>query len=210
MKRLTLYIILISTLIPSQSKVGTTAAQFLGIGVGSRAMSMGGAFTAMYDDPSCLYWNPGSIAHFKEDKLQFTNASWLIDTKWMYGSYVHIVDYKSTIAANLFYLDYGEEEVTTIYEQDGTGDYWSAYDLSVGLYYGTSITNKFSFGGGIKYIRQTIYNEGASTFAFDVGLLYQNYNEHYRLGVSISNIGIEMNLEGSDLYFSCDPDPDNA
>ena len=164
MKRLTLYIILISTLTPSQSKVGTTAAQFLGIGVGSRAMSMGGAFTAMYDDPSCLYWNPGSIAHFTEDKFQFTNASWLIDTKWMYGSYVHKIDYKNTIAANLFYLDYGEEEVTTIYEQDGTGDYWSAYDLSVGLYYGTSITNKFSFCMLLSYSFFTTSNSSLLPF----------------------------------------------
>ncbi len=64
MKKISLYIILLSIIVPSQSKVGTTAAQFLGIGVGSRAMSMGGAFTAMYGDPSCLYWNPGSIAQF--------------------------------------------------------------------------------------------------------------------------------------------------
>jgi len=210
MKKISLYIILFSIIVPSQSKVGTTAAQFLGIGVGSRAMSMGGAFTAMYGDPSCLYWNPGSIAHFKKNKFQFTNASWLVDTKWIYGSYVTKVDYRSTIAANLFYLDYGDEEITTIYQQNGTGDYWSAYDLSAGLYYGTNVTNKFSFGAGVKYIRQAIYNEGASTIAFDVGLLYKNQDSDYRLGVSISNIGIEMNLEGSDLYFSCDQDLESA
>ena len=75
MKKISFYIILITMLFPSQSKVGTTAAQFLGIGVGSRAMSMGGAFTAMYDDPSCLYWNPGAIAHFKKNNHQKTGNS---------------------------------------------------------------------------------------------------------------------------------------
>ena len=69
-----------------------------------------------------------------------------------------------------------------------------------------NLTDKFSFGGGGKYIRQTIYNEGASTIAFDFGLLYKNSNDNFRLGVSIANIGIEMNLEGSDLYFNCDKD----
>ena len=42
-----------------------------------------------------------------------------------------------------------------------------------------------------------------------MGLLYQDFDNSFRLGVSISNIGIEMNLEGTDLYFNCDPDPDN-
>ena len=72
-----------------------------------------------------------------------------------------------------------------------------------------NLTDKFSFGGGGKYIRQTIYNEGASTIAFDFGLLYKNSNDNFRLGVSIANIGIEMNLEGSDLYFNCDLDEDS-
>ena len=121
MKKRYLYIILFSIGFSSQSKVGTTAAQFLGIGVGSKAMSMGGAFTSMVDDASSAYWNPGSIAHIKKNKFQITNANWLIDTSWLYGSYVQKVDYRSTLAVNVFYLDYGDEEVTTIYEQDGSG-----------------------------------------------------------------------------------------
>ena len=88
-----LYIILLSILIPSQSKVGTTAAQFLGIGVGSRAMSMGGAFTSMIGDPSSLYWNPGTIVHIKNDKFQITNADWLIDTNWLYVSYIYKINH---------------------------------------------------------------------------------------------------------------------
>ena len=204
-----IYIILFSVIFSSQSKVGTTAAQFLGIGVGSKAMSMGGAFTSMVDDPSSAYWNPGSIAHMKKNKFQLTHASWLIDTKWLYGSYVQRLDYRSTLAANIFYLDYGDEEITTIYEQNGTGEYWTAYDLSAGLYYGLNLTNKFSFGGGLKYISQAIHNESSSTIAFDMGLLYKNFSNNFRLGVSISNIGLDVNLEGTDLYFNCDPDPDN-
>lgn len=45
----------------SQSKVGTTAAPFLGIAVGSRAIGLGGAFTAFSEDVSALYWNPAGF-----------------------------------------------------------------------------------------------------------------------------------------------------
>ena len=98
-----IYILFIASLtFASQSKVGTTAAPFLGIGVGSRAMGMGGAFTSMYDDPSSAYWNPGSIAHSVKNKFQITNANWLLDTNWLYGSGVYKLDYRTTVAANFF------------------------------------------------------------------------------------------------------------
>ena len=45
---------------------GTSAANFLKIGVGSRGMALGGAFTANVQDPSALHWNPAGIAHAKD------------------------------------------------------------------------------------------------------------------------------------------------
>ena len=210
MNRIVINIIFLALIFPSQSNVGTNAAQFLGIGVGSRAMSMGGAFTSMVNDPSSLYWNPGAIPYIEGNKFQITNATWLVDTSWLYGSYIYNVNSRSSIAGNIFYLDYGDEEITTIYDQDGTGSYWTASDISMGLYYGVLLTNKFSFGGGAKYIRQSIYNESASTIAFDLGILYLNTNNNFRLGVNISNIGTEVNLEGNDLYLNCDIDTANS
>ncbi len=44
------------------SKSGTTAAQFLKIGVGARAIGMGGAFAATADDITAMYWNPAGLA----------------------------------------------------------------------------------------------------------------------------------------------------
>ena len=45
----------------SVSNVGTTAASFLDIGIGARSLSMGGAFVAVADDPTALYWNPAGM-----------------------------------------------------------------------------------------------------------------------------------------------------
>ena len=204
-----IFILLLSIVTGSQSKVGSTSAQFLGIGVGARPMSMAGAFTSMIGDPSSLYWNPASVSKVSNSQISILHTNWLVDTQWYYLGYINKLNSNSSFGANLFYLDYGEEEVTTIYEPYGTDDYWSAYDLSIALYYGINLTDKFSVGGGAKYINQSIYNETASTVALDIGVLYQNYKNAYRLGMSISNVGLNMMLKGNDLYFSCDLDPDN-
>jgi len=44
--------------------------EFLQIGVGGRAMSLGGAFSALADDGSAFYWNPAGCARL--NKMQFT------------------------------------------------------------------------------------------------------------------------------------------
>jgi len=51
---------LTSPVVFSQAKVGTTGAQFLELGVSSRAMAMGEAYTAVVDDISAVYYNPAA------------------------------------------------------------------------------------------------------------------------------------------------------
>ena len=41
-------------------RVGTSSGTFLGIGVGARAVGLGGSFVAVANDPSAIYWNPGA------------------------------------------------------------------------------------------------------------------------------------------------------
>ena len=40
---------------------GTTTANFLKLGAGARAEAMGGAYAAVADDATALYWNPAGL-----------------------------------------------------------------------------------------------------------------------------------------------------
>mgnify|MGYP001162151957 FL=1 len=201
------YIFLFSVVI-SQSQVGTSAANFLGIGVGSRAVSMGGAYTSNCDDPSIIYWNPGAIAKFDGDRFQISNVSWLVDTELFFSTYIKKINDRS-MGVYWTYLNYGEEEITDLDNQDGTKLYWSASDLVIGLIYSMNLTERFAFGGGLKYISQNIYNESSSALAIDMGLLYTSKNNKYNIGMSISNVGFDMKLDGKDLYQPIDLDPNS-
>lgn len=41
----------------------------LGMGIGARAMGMGGAFTAVADDASAVFWNPAGLAQLTDNRI---------------------------------------------------------------------------------------------------------------------------------------------
>ena len=66
------------------TKRGTTAAQFLKIGVDARATAMGNAFTAMNGDLSNIYWNPAGLAYIDGIQVMFGNSPWIAETNFNY------------------------------------------------------------------------------------------------------------------------------
>ena len=190
----------------AQNKVGTTAAEFLTIPVGAKAMGMGGAFTGLADDITAAFYNPGSLSRIKGSQFITNYSEWLVDSKYSWiglGIKASDDDY---IALSVTNLDYGEEEVTTISEPEGTGEMWSASDIAISLSYSRNLTDRFSIGGSVKYIQQKIWNESASTFAADLGLLYKTQVEGLNIGMSITNFGTQMKLDGKDLLTAVDVD----
>jgi hypothetical protein len=202
--------LLIAQQLQAQSKVGTTAAQFLGISVGAKAIAMGDAFVASNDDVSSLYWNPGAFAAAGKSEIMFANTNWLAGTKFRWFGFMLNLDGTNAVAVSLTNLNYGEEDVTTVLAPDGTGDRWTAQDVALAVSYSRRLTDRFSMGGSVKYISQTLYNESASTIAFDLGLLFVTGFHDMRLGMSFSNFGGDMTLDGRDLLQRVDIDPANS
>ena len=118
----------------AQSKVGTTAAQFLGIPVGARAIAMGGAYVAANQDVSSIYWNPGAVVQAGASEFAFVNTDWLVGTKFRWFGLVLNLDGDNAIGASVTDMDYGQGDVTTVASPEGTGETWSAADLAVSLY----------------------------------------------------------------------------
>jgi hypothetical protein len=205
-------LIAISIILPTasqgQSKVGTTAVPFLGISVGPRATAMGGAFTAMCSDATALYYNPGGIAQIDHSQFLATHTGWLVGTSLNWIGFVYKLDPSNAIGIHVTHLDYGEEEVTTVDQPEGTGEKWTALDFAAGLSYARNLTDRFSIGGSMKFIQQRLWNESASAFAMDVGLLFVTDFNGMKLGMSISNFGTDMQMDGKDLLKRIDLDPE--
>ncbi len=186
---------------------GTAAGTMLEIGIGARAEALGGAFVAIADDPSALYWNPAGITNIVAPAVQLTHNTWLVDTQFNAVELVVPVNrYGFAVGVHLAMLDYGESPVRTIARPEGTGEIYSAKDLVAGLYGALSITDRISTGIGVKYFYERIWHTAGHNVAFDLSILYKTRLEGLTLGGAICNFGPEFSLDGRDLTRIMDAD----
>lgn len=211
-KFIVILVFLFSTSIFSQykgnvSNVATTAAPFLEIGVGSRAIAMGGAFVATANDASAMYWNPAGLGRLQKFEVMFVHTRWIADISFDYAGVILPLPGFGTFGANITTLNMGEMEVRTVDRQDGTGEFFDASDLAIGLSYGFNLTDRFSIGFNVKYITQRIWKESSQGFAIDMGTLYETPVKGLYIGAAITNFGTDMKMDGDDLLVYHDIDP---
>lgn len=192
------------------TKTGTTAAQFLKLGVGARAISLGGAFVAEANDLSALYWNPAGLAELQGTAVQLAHTEYLAGIDYEYAAFGVNLGAIGTIGASLIFLSSGDMEVRTVRQPDGTGEQFRVQDFALQLSYGRALTDRFKIGGTAKYIREQVWHSAASAIAVDVGVLFTTPYERLRLGASIANFGPKMRMDGRDIIFSEDPSPNQS
>ena len=190
------------------TKSGTTAAQFLKLGVGARPIAMGGAFVAEANDLSALYWNPAGLSKLTGAAVSIAHTSYLADVNYNYAAFGTTLGNAGTLAAAILYLDSGDMDVRTIEEPEGTGEQFKVQDFAIQLSYARALTDRFSIGANVKFIQERIWHSSASTVALDIGTLFTTPFERLRLGASFSNFGPKMQMSGRDIVFSEDPTPD--
>ncbi len=214
MKTLIISILLIASLNVSLnaqssdvSKRGTTAAPFLSIAQGARALGMGGAFVAIADDPSAMYWNPSGIADLTGVGIIVDHTNWIADLQYEYlGATVSTGSF-GTLGLNITVSNVGDMKVTTVDQQDGTGEVFTVTDLAVGVSYGLKLTDNFAIGFNPKLVYQQIWKMSASAFAIDLGVKYRTPFPGVTLGMAVSNFGSKMQMQGENALVLFDPDP---
>lgn len=191
------------------TKAGTSAAQFLKIPVGARAVSMAGTFASVNDDISSLYWNPAGIAAMENVSFGFSHSDWIADFKHNFLGFVLPLEDRSSVGFSVISLTSGDIEATTIEKPHGTGTFYNASDLAISISYARYLIEQVSVGLSAKYIHQSIWNTSANTFAFDIGVILHTGFYGMKMGLSFQNFGPEMQLDGSDLIKVIDQDPDS-
>ncbi len=198
--------LLLSTLLVGQSNVGTTAASFLDIGIGARSLAMGGAFTAVANDATALYWNPAGITNILQPTAHFYYAPWFVDIDFTHGAAVVPLGRMGTLGLSITSVTMDEMKVRTLQVPEGTGELFEVSNLALATTYARKLTDRFSFGLNIKLVQEKIWHMNANVIAADVGCLFVTKNKGIRIGMSISNFGGKMKLEGYDTERDFDID----
>ena len=191
----------------SITRVGTTAAQFLKLGAGARAIALGGAYVAEANDMSAVYWNPAGFARLRGNQLQLSNTQYLADIDYNFVAYGTAIPRFGSLALSLLMVDSGDMAVRTEMQPEGTGEQFNTLSFALQLSYARNLSDQFSIGGTIKFVQERIWHSTASSIAFDIGTLFTTPFRSLRLGASMSNLGPKMRIDGRDILFSEDPSP---
>ena len=182
--------------------VGTSVAQFLEIGVGAGATGMGEAYTVMAKDASAAFWNPAGLADVQKRNLFTSYTQWPAGISVGALSFATNVGNLGTFAVNSIYLMADDMEVTTIDNPEGTGEYFSISNHSLGLSYSRYLTDKVSVGVTTKYVHEGYYDHGYSTWALDLGTVYRTGFHGLKLGMSVLHFAPEINFDGEYIDYS--------
>jgi len=184
------------------SKVGTTAASFLEIGVGAPANSIGGAFVSIANDASSLYWNVSGIANLNQSEVILVHTDWIADTKFDYAGLVIPLGDFGNFGLSFTSLSMEDMKVRTVEQPEGTGENFSASDISIALSFARKLTDRFSIGITAKYIKQSIWHMSSSAFAIDAGTIFKtDLLGGMTIGAVMTNFGTPMRLEGRDSRY---------
>lgn len=162
---------------------GTTGANFLKIPVGARASAMGGAFTALADDATALYWNPAGLAQLSQAELSATYNSWFQEVSQGYLSFAFPA-LGGTFALGANYVNMGSLEGRDS-QGELTGDF-GASDIQANLGYAFGKKVMFGFSAGI--LQDRIKDSTETTFLGTGGILFKP-GEKFSLGIAYQNLG---------------------
>jgi hypothetical protein len=153
---------------------------------------MGGAYAAMADDATALYWNPAALTLIPGRSATLMHAPYLDSSFFDYAAYGQHLGQSAALGVGVQYLSAGN-----ITQTDGTGadvGSFTPHDLAVSVGYASQV-NGFAVGMAAKYIRSQILNS-AQTGAVDLGVLSPLFlDDKLRLAFTMTNLGGSLRFE---------------
>jgi hypothetical protein len=209
-----------SQLVPNLGgqRSGISAFQFLKIGSDPRGAAMGEAYIAVVNDVTALYWNPAALVlaadkglvissmddRSVEDEIVLSNGQavashteWLVDLKHEFFGMSYNLSGSDAVGISMISLHTDDMKVTTEVQPLGDGTYFQYSDLAIGVTYSRRMTDQFTFGATVKYVRETIDVLRMEGFLLDLGTFYFMGIGSARFAVAVTNFGSNVKPVGS-------------
>src|SRR5713101_3400219 len=165
------------------------AGEFIAIGVGGRALGLGGAYAALANDVTAGYWNPAGLSH-----LNYPQIALMHDER--FGSLVNYdygaiaIPMNTTTTLGLSVIRLGVDGIPDTrngawVDQNNNGlpeaneidyskiTYFNAADWALYFTYSKRLDENFSYGANLKVIRRELGEASATGIGFDIGAQYR-------------------------------------
>jgi len=172
----------------------------LKMGLGARPLGMGGAFCAVSDDISCIYYNQAGLAGIKgREFISSGTRLWVEDIYRVFLGYGRRLEKGNAFGMSIVYLDYGKFDMRYAIE-DKYKPTSIGQDITLVLSYSQAIGH-LSIGANGKVIFSKLYNEVGKGFGGDVGILFTP-TSFLSIGLNCQNIGSLKIRTSEDLPFN--------
>jgi len=209
----------------TNEKLAQTGLKFLSVGMSARQAALADAFTASEGNSVSMFYNPAGMARLGGlADVAAGQVNWIADIKQNYAAVAlspFSGDY-GVVGLSFQYSDYGDIQATILANNSqGFLDIGSIhpYAYAVGLGYARALSDKFSVGGNIKYVRQDLGNgitqvnyigtagnftgdsvvsqnkNALDVVAFDFGLLYRTGFKSLMIGMAVRNFSREVTYQ---------------
>jgi hypothetical protein len=183
------------------TRVGTRGLNFLELGVGARALALGGAYVSTAEGMSSIYWNPAGVSDLKtiSASVNYQNLYSGVGLKNGYVAAGMPIG-SGVVALALTHFSSGEIQRTTEQFPEGNDpNYGSTVEwigTALTATYARRITDRLSFGGSFKYAQEGLDFVDASWVGVDLGTLFRTGLLASTVGISVSNLGGRARMAG--------------
>ncbi|NCS87734.1 MAG: UPF0164 family protein [Ignavibacteria bacterium] len=203
------FLILTFTFIPlvssfTQTTVSKFAGEFLSIGVGGRALGMGGAYTALANDVTAGYYNPAGLIHLNYPQISIMHDERfgnLVNYDYAAVAIPYGTDMSFGLSVMRLAVDGIPDTRNALIDANGDGilditqdrlDYnriseFSDQDWAFYLSFAKRHSDNFSYGASVKIIRRSIAEFSATGIGFDIGVQYTPL-ENIFLGATLQDV----------------------
>ena len=186
------------------SRAGTAGGEELLVPLTAAYASLGGATTsgmAGMNGLEAIFTNPAGLSVNDGTSALFSRVEYVADIGVNYIGIGQSFGYNN-IALTISAWDFGDIAETTEISPEISDVTFNVNFLTVGFSYARQLTDRISAGATIKLISESIDDVNAQAMAFDAGMTYDVSGTGLRLGVSLKNIGSELQFSGPGLTTS--------
>ncbi len=178
--------------IATAQHIAKYAGEFLSIGVGGRALGLGGAYAALANDASAGYWNPAALMLIEHPEVMLMHDE-QFGGMMNYDFGAVAIPYSNDVTFGLSVMRLGVDGIAHTVAVDSLGreitedefnrdpnaridpsltTYFNSADWAIYFSYSKRVSSQFMYGVNLKLLKRSLLNGSATGIGFDVGLLY--------------------------------------